>query len=553
MGCGICHTSRKTTFAAETDTTMRHKRNLPSCLLSGLGTATVLLAGCMNSQTSRDGLLTPLWPNYSTPLSKNATTSGGGSTATLSDANSVATTFPSSNAPVPRVIRRKVAESKSASTSESPSSSGSSGVDSSATAAASPSPAPVATTSSPPSDAQTPTSQPDSPLDDSPPDDNSSVQLVSAESSLPESDSTSNSTSESTPSPAPESSAQESPSGQPESSRLSDFVEPNRVTPRSATEQDGSATAQDEGIASEGPGTNPSSGGRYPTTFTSITEGESDDQPYQEGASEGTNSPSAPSSERLARNIPSTSKGQEAPELDSDSWEEHLEQSIEGLRRQLATADLDERERARLEGILRLMYIAANRQEDALASLDQLSPQQQKFWRSGVAGLLELLSPPSDTTVSRQAKLALRHLRSACHELAVMASLEVRNLAFCRRVESFGRYTEFEPYEFFPEQEVILYAEVGNFIVEEVDDGYESELLGSYQIFDESGRHVGDYDLPLDKQVSRHIRTDYFLPYRVYLPRALAEGNYTIQVTMQDKKGKKFGQTEPVPFRIRHE
>ena len=81
-------------------------------------------------------------------------------------------------------------------------------------------------------------------------------------------------------------------------------------------------------------------------------------------------------------------------------------------------------------------------------------------------------------------------------------------------------------------------------------DGYETELQGSYQVLDAQGRRLMDYDLLLDKQVCRSMRTDYFLPYRIYMPDTLEPGSYKLQVTIEDKKGKKFGQTPPVDFEM---
>ncbi len=232
-------------------------------------------------------------------------------------------------------------------------------------------------------------------------------------------------------------------------------------------------------------------------------------------------------------------------------WQQELDKSIKALEAELSAGKLDSNDRVRLEATLRLLYVAAQRRDDAVRTIEGVDSHEQNFWKMGLAGFFELLDPSGPPITGRRSKLALRYLREAVQKLSEASSLDVRNLAICSRVDSFGQYVEFEPYQFSPEQEVILYLEVSNFTVEEKVEGYETELQGSYQILDEAGRRLADYDLMLDRQVCRNIRTDYFLPYRVFLPKNLASGSYKIQVTLEDKKGKKFGQTPPVSFQMK--
>ncbi len=265
----------------------------------------------------------------------------------------------------------------------------------------------------------------------------------------------------------------------------------------------------------------------------------------KETAEPGASQSATPSSD-VAKETKSDDKASESP----GEWEEHLAASIASLERRLASAELEKEERVRLESTLRLMYVAAHREEDATRPIEDLNQTDQEFWKQCTFGLLQLIAPDGPPVASRRAKLALRPLREALQHLAALAPLDVRNLAICQKVESFGRYTEFTPYEFRPEQEVILYVEVSNFAVEAKADGYETEFHGSYQILDSAGRRIVDYDLMQDRQMCRNVRTDYFLPYRVYMPKNLSPGTYQLQVTIEDKKGQKFGQTPPVEFKI---
>jgi hypothetical protein len=147
----------------------------------------------------------------------------------------------------------------------------------------------------------------------------------------------------------------------------------------------------------------------------------------------------------------------------------------------------------------------------------------------------------------RRSALALRHLREAANHLAAESTLDVRNLAFCSKVDGYGVYNEFPKYEFKADQEVLLYVEIDNFAVEEKSanrksPSYETELRGTYEIYDASGHRFADYELPLDKQTCRNHRRDYFIAYRVYMPKRIDPGQYTLRLSIEDTKGHKHGQ-----------
>jgi hypothetical protein len=143
----------------------------------------------------------------------------------------------------------------------------------------------------------------------------------------------------------------------------------------------------------------------------------------------------------------------------------------------------------------------------------------------------------------------LRSLRAAGSELAAASKLDLRNLAFCEEVQSFGWIKEFVRNEFQPKQQVILYVEVDNFsAVEKSPQTFETELQGHYQIFDGRGNIVAERKLPLDREVCRNYRRDYFLAYPIYLPDSIPPGRYRLELSIEDLKatgeyqGRKFGE-----------
>lgn len=203
----------------------------------------------------------------------------------------------------------------------------------------------------------------------------------------------------------------------------------------------------------------------------------------------------------------------------------------------------------RLEQQLRLLYLAADRMDDAVAGVESLDEPQREAYKHLMFGLGIWLSPDEARRAPLRGAKVLRSLREASTELAAASKLELRNLVFCERVDQYGWFSEFPRNEFQPKQQVILYAEVDNFGAEKKGpQGYETELQGSYQIFDASGQVIAERKLQLDREVCRNYRRDYFLAYRVYMPETIEPGRYRLELTVEDLKasgnyqGRKFGE-----------
>jgi len=218
------------------------------------------------------------------------------------------------------------------------------------------------------------------------------------------------------------------------------------------------------------------------------------------------------------------------------------------IRRRRDAGNADE-ELPRLEQQLRLVYAAAGRMDDAVAAVESLDPSQREAYKNLMFGLGVWLSPDEARRAALRTAKVLHSLRDATGDLAGASKLELRNLAFCERVEHFGWYTEFPRKEFQPKQQVILYAEVENFTAEQKGpSSFETELQGSYVILDSSGEEVASRQLQLDKEVCRNYRRDYFLAYRLYLPDGISPGKYRLELTVEDLKargkyqGRKLGE-----------
>ena len=248
--------------------------------------------------------------------------------------------------------------------------------------------------------------------------------------------------------------------------------------------------------------------------------------------------------------VVSTASSSTPEEESAIDWEIELQSVIQLLKKKINDQSLDEAERAQLETYLRLLYIVADQRAEAVKPIANLDENEQVFWSEQLYALSEILSAKRAPRADRRAALVLRHLRQAEKQLEKSSALDVHHLAFCTSVDGYGLYTEFPKSQFKPNQEVLLYFEVDNFVAEKLSNGFETSLVGNYQILDGSGRRIADNTFPTDTAVCQNYRRDFFMRYHIYMPKSIAPGSYTLQLMIEDLKGNKFGQGS-IPFSIR--
>lgn len=240
-------------------------------------------------------------------------------------------------------------------------------------------------------------------------------------------------------------------------------------------------------------------------------------------------------------------------------WQRDRDTLITALQEELRTRrekDSRDPELVIMEQELRLLQLSAGNVEGAAEKIDALPAAEQEAFRHLMYGLSTWQSrEEGNRPILRNAKIQ-RALRDAAHELAKTSKLDLRNLTFCESVDSFGWFTEFPRRAFKPGEEVILYVEVENFAAEaRSKKEFETELKGSYQIYDVAGKMVAERELPLDRETCRNFRRDYFLAYRIYMPENITAGKYRLELTVEDMKaqdhakGSKFG-TAVIEFTV---
>jgi hypothetical protein len=120
--------------------------------------------------------------------------------------------------------------------------------------------------------------------------------------------------------------------------------------------------------------------------------------------------------------------------------------------------------------------------------------------------------------------------------------LVVRNLAFCSEVLSYGRTRQFDKYEFSPDQETLLYAEVENFAAEPTPAGFRTSLRSDCRIIDRRGTQVVERHFAPTEDYCQSPRRDFFIVYRVRLPKDIAPGRYTLRLAIEDLQCRKVGE-----------
>ena len=219
-------------------------------------------------------------------------------------------------------------------------------------------------------------------------------------------------------------------------------------------------------------------------------------------------------------------------------WRQQLAHTIEALEAEAAnhpTTPGDVAQQARL----RMLYAAAGRREDALRPIPATSPAGQQVLAKEIEGLSTWLNAEPASDPARQAAEAKAAFGEAVAKLAESVPLAVRNIAFCTEIQSYGCTKRFEKYEFQPGQEVLLYAEVENFVSESTPKGYHTSLRSNYRILDAHGQQVAEHAFATTEEYCQNRRRDFFIGYHLCWPKDIHPGKYSLRLSIEDLKGRK--------------
>jgi hypothetical protein len=230
-------------------------------------------------------------------------------------------------------------------------------------------------------------------------------------------------------------------------------------------------------------------------------------------------------------------------------WREQLSATIRALKSSESSPTKAEDELAR-QARLRMLYVLAGRRDEALEPIPSAGPAMQEFWSKELYGLAMMLDAEKTPDAAGRAAEGKQFLGEALTHLGESAPLVVRNLAFCTAVQSYGCYTPFKKNEFTPGQEVLLYAEMDNFATESTPKGFHTVLRSSYQIFDAGGQRVADHTFTTTEEYCQNPRRDFFIGFHLRMPQRINPGKYNLQLTIEDVKSQKVGQSS-IEFTIK--
>jgi hypothetical protein len=249
----------------------------------------------------------------------------------------------------------------------------------------------------------------------------------------------------------------------------------------------------------------------------------------------------APRDQRTAARAEPVARTDASPAPPRD-WNQNLSETIRNLEAETQGAPQSSADVNR-QATLRMLYLMAGRRDDALRPITGATAAQQDFWSKEMFGLATYLDVERVPDATRRASEATLHLRDAATKLGEQAGLQLRNLSFCSEVNSYGVYKKFDSLEFAPGQQLLLYVEVDNFRSESTDKGFHTSLKTSYQILDSRGARVDDKEFAATEEYCGNPRRDYFLRYFIFVPKRIYNGKYTLQLTVEDTKSQKIGQS----------
>lgn len=190
---------------------------------------------------------------------------------------------------------------------------------------------------------------------------------------------------------------------------------------------------------------------------------------------------------------------------------------------------------------LRLLYLAANQDDKALADTPGMNADLQASVRGLIRSLMEARSGASrDPALWANRQLeALEELRGM---LRAQADLAVPVVSLCTRVEAFGIFDPIDPPEF-PSgsaAEAIVYVEVDNFRSDRTPGGeYRTMMSMRTTLLTKDGKEKWSAVDENIEDLSRRPRKDFFLVKKLTLPPALDPGVYVLKVEVEDKLGSK--------------
>lgn len=245
------------------------------------------------------------------------------------------------------------------------------------------------------------------------------------------------------------------------------------------------------------------------------------------------------------------SVGQPAP-ASSDRYLEELQRLIAAaeldagqFRLTRESSDADRQRYIEKHVHLRMLYLMAGQQERALQAIPGIDAADQEFWQQMFWAVANYFDAQNMPNRGDRATQAAAQLRTAIQRLQETARLELRNVAFCHEITSYGAYQRFPRDEFTRGQPVLVYAEVNNFkSVPAADGQYLTRLRSTIELYTPAGGLIDRIVFPEQEDVCRNHRRDYFQSHQFNIPNGdkIQLGPHVLKVLVEDLLSQKVAE-----------
>ena len=242
------------------------------------------------------------------------------------------------------------------------------------------------------------------------------------------------------------------------------------------------------------------------------------------------------------------------------AWDQDIQQLVAKVEAGVATlrlgdrpTDIEKRDYIESHVYLRMLYLMAGQEERALTAIPGIDAADQEFWQQVMWSVANYFDAEAIPDAGDRASQTIAQLRSAIQRLQENARLDLRNVAFCHKISSFGTYERFDRDEFSPGQPVLLYAEVGNFKSEPAADGqFRTVLKSTVEIYraGPNGDLVERMAFPTPEDLCRNYRRDFFLSYEFTVPQRISLGPHVLKLIVEDQLSQKVA-TYTLNFMVR--
>lgn len=225
-----------------------------------------------------------------------------------------------------------------------------------------------------------------------------------------------------------------------------------------------------------------------------------------------------------------------------------LEAEVAGLRYADLTDPKQKVAYIRKHVDLRMLYLMAGQEARAVAAIPEIPAPDQEFWQQTFWAMSNYFDTNAMPDSDYRATQTIAQLRTAIQKLQEHARLELRNVAFCHKISSFGNFDRFPQDEFGPGQPVLVYAEVTNFKSEPTalpnkpnQMAYRTQLKSTIEIhrLGPSGDLVERFEFEPTEDLCHNHRRDYFHSYEFTIPQRIALGPHVMTLTVEDQLSRK--------------